>query len=108
MDFLRLRAALVRRHAYCDSVFHAEGFCGVDGEGLVGGADAFDCGNNCAFELAFWKGVEERQMGAEFVQFWGEVFLAECCHAFLVRGVGYQGEHVDGFLLLGGFGDVGG
>lgn len=70
--------------------------------------DFLDRGNYGFFEFALRQRVEERQVGVEFIDFGRKVLVPESGHAFVVGGVGEEGEDVDLFLSLGCFGDVGG
>lgn len=107
MHLLRQITALVLRHTNRNTLLHPERFRSIDTERLPLGCYALNRRNYRAFKFAFWQGVEESQVCAEFVQFRREVLFAESGHAVLVCVVGQEGEDVDGFLL-GCFGDVGG
>jgi hypothetical protein len=89
MDGMALFAAVLLGDGDGDTLLQLKGFCCVDFE-LVGGADeGFDGWDDGGFEFAGRESVEEGEVGGEFVDLGGEVFVSERGHA---RVVGFVGE----------------
>lgn len=64
-----------------------------------------DVGLDCG-EVGAGEGAEEGDVRGELVEGRREVFGAEGGKAFVVRGVGVEGQDVGVFVFVGGVGDV--